>query len=149
MFLFDDAGRGLYTRQQGAVAAWSFVRAASWGQRLGRGDAVRRSRFWTGLLMALSATLGTTEAWADTLVVTESRATSTTAWETTPTLGHDGVSELVVYSLRPLLPSGSFGPGDIWLQRLADGAQLRQGARRTGDPGVAQPELEPGDSVRR
>ena len=59
---------------------------------------------------------------ADTLAVIESRVTSTTAWETTPTLGHDGVSELVVYSLRPLLPSGSFGPGDIWLQRLADGA---------------------------
>jgi len=59
---------------------------------------------------------------ADTLNVTEHQVTSTSAYETTPTLGNDGVSDLVVFTSRELLGGGGFDQGDIWYQRLIDGA---------------------------
>lgn len=57
-----------------------------------------------------------------TLFVTEYRVTSTTLYETTPTLGNDGSGDLVVYTARELLITGFFDQGDIWYQRLVDGA---------------------------
>jgi hypothetical protein len=58
----------------------------------------------------------------DELVITTYQVTSSSLYETTPTLGNDGTSDLVVYTSRELLPSGSFDQGDIWYQRLVDGA---------------------------
>jgi len=66
----------------------------------------------------------TTLTSADTLNVTEHRITSSTAWETTPRLGNDGISDLVTFTRSDLLPGGSMGKGDIWFQRLAGGAPL-------------------------
>jgi len=55
---------------------------------------------------------------ADTLVVTEHQVADTALYETGPTLGNDGTTDLVVYTAREKLPSGMFEPGDIWFQRL-------------------------------
>ena len=54
------------------------------------------------------------------LRVTEHVVTATTTWETSPRLGNDQVSNLVTFTRRALLPDGSMGRGDIWLQRLDD-----------------------------
>ncbi|MFC1609335.1 hypothetical protein ACFL6C_00115 [Myxococcota bacterium] len=66
-------------------------------------------------------------AWADTLQVTEYQVTDSTARETTPTLGsalgHDGATELVVYTVKPWI-DGELGAGDIWYQRLVDGSPV-------------------------
>ena len=61
-------------------------------------------------------------AWADTLESVEYPITSSPAFETTPTVGNDGVTDLVVYTVREQRIDSSFGPGDIWYQRLIDGA---------------------------
>ena len=61
---------------------------------------------------------------ADTLLTDEYLVASTSAYETTPTLGNDGTSDLVVYTMRDLLPTNFFDAGDIWYQRLAGGAPL-------------------------
>jgi hypothetical protein len=61
--------------------------------------------------------------WSDILNVTEHQITSSPGYyETTPSLGNDGVSDLVVYAKRELLAGGALGPGDIFYQRLANGA---------------------------
>ena len=63
-------------------------------------------------------------AFADTLSVNEYLVASTNAYETSPTLGNDGISDLVVYTTRDVLPTGFFDAGNIWYQRLAGGAPL-------------------------
>jgi N-acetylneuraminic acid mutarotase len=63
-------------------------------------------------------------AQGDSLSVTEYRVTETSSWETTPRLGNDGVSDLVTFTRRDIMPDGSGGKGDIWYQRLAGGAPL-------------------------
>lgn len=55
---------------------------------------------------------------ADSLFTSEARITFSTDYETTPTLGNDGSTDLVVYTKRPLLTGGALGPGDIYYQRL-------------------------------
>ncbi|MFX0184000.1 MAG: hypothetical protein ACFE95_13035 [Candidatus Hodarchaeota archaeon] len=50
------------------------------------------------------------------LITTEYRVTSSVEYETNPRLGNDGVSDIVVYTKRMLLPNGNLGPGDIWYQ---------------------------------
>ncbi len=67
-----------------------------------------------GLLLSNSAE-------GDELVVTEHQVTSSSLYETTPTLGNDGISDLVVYTSREMLETGMFDQGDIWYQRLVDG----------------------------
>jgi hypothetical protein len=57
-------------------------------------------------------------ALADTLETTEWQVTSSSAVETTPTVGADGTSAMVVYNVRPVGPTG-FGAGAIYFQRLA------------------------------
>ena len=47
--------------------------------------------------------------------------TNTPAWETTPRLGNDGTSDLVVYTSRIMEADGTLGKGDIWYQRLNQG----------------------------
>ena len=59
---------------------------------------------------------------ADTLQTTNRRITSSTAYETTPTLGNDGTTDLVVFTLRPVLAGGALDGGDIWYQPLVGGA---------------------------
>jgi hypothetical protein len=55
--------------------------------------------------------------------VREHQITVSSADETTPTLGNDGVSDFAVYTYRVVLPDGTRAPGDIWYQRLTpDGA---------------------------
>jgi len=44
--------------------------------------------------------------------------TSSLSRETTPSLGADSISPLVVYTSSQLLSTGSYGPGDIYYQRL-------------------------------
>ena len=61
-------------------------------------------------------------AMADTLVTHEYQATSGALWDTTPRLGNDGVSDLVVFATREMLADGSWSKGDIWYQRLVAGA---------------------------
>ena len=56
-----------------------------------------------------------------TLTVDEYRVTSSTLYETTPTLGNDGTQELVVYTARELLNTGMFEQADIYYQPLLGG----------------------------
>lgn len=53
-------------------------------------------------------------------LVEEFQITSTSTYETTPKLGNDGISDLVVFTARP----DASGAGDIWYQRLAGEAAL-------------------------
>ncbi|MEZ4272051.1 MAG: hypothetical protein R3C68_11680 [Myxococcota bacterium] len=61
-------------------------------------------------------------SFAATLVVTEELAAGTASDETTPTLGQDASTKVVVYTRRDRLPNGSFAPADIYYQRLVNGA---------------------------
>jgi hypothetical protein len=61
-------------------------------------------------------------AWSDTLETVEHRITSSLNHETTPTVANDGETDLVVYTVREALSSGNIGSGDIYYQRLVDGA---------------------------
>ena len=70
--------------------------------------------FFIGALCAVSTS-------ADTLETVERRITASTAFETTPTLGNDGTTDLVVFTMRPYI-NGNFGAGDIWYQPLVGGA---------------------------
>lgn len=67
-------------------------------------------------------------------VLQEHSITNTTAWETTPRLGNDGISDIVTYTRRTLNPDGSLGPGDIYSQRLdASGAPTGPAVQVTND----------------
>ena len=46
------------------------------------------------------------------LTLSEHQITSSTLYETTPTLGNDGVSDIVVYTSRVLENNGFFAQGD-------------------------------------
>lgn len=59
----------------------------------------------------------------DEFVVTEYQVTDTTLWETTPTLGNDGINDLVVYTQRDFTGS-YFTEGDIFYQRLVGGVPV-------------------------
>lgn len=60
---------------------------------------------------------------------------STPSAETSPTLGNDGVSDLVVFTELPPLPGGAVGPGDIWYQRLnSDGSPMGSAVQVTTGP---------------
>jgi hypothetical protein len=74
----------------------------------------------TGIVIAAAMLTGI--ARADTLQTHEYAVTATPSWETTPRLGNDGVSDLVVFTRRDMLADGTLGKGDIWYQRLAGGA---------------------------
>lgn len=63
-------------------------------------------------------------SFAQSLVTTELQATNTDALDTTPTLGDDGVSSLVVYTSFPRLADGTSGPGSVYYQRLGSDALL-------------------------
>jgi hypothetical protein len=80
-----------------------------------------QSRVLSGWVVTLAVALPT-HSRADTLQVSEYAVTATPSWETAPRLGHDGVSDLVVFTEREQLADGSMGKGDIWYQRLASGA---------------------------
>jgi hypothetical protein len=62
-------------------------------------------------------------ALADTLEAAEHQITSSPAYETTPTLGHNDVTgiDYVVYTLRDL-DAGAITAGDIWYQPIVNGA---------------------------
>ena len=79
------------------------------------------SRVLAGLVLALSV-LASTNGRADTLQAREYAVTATPSWETTPRLGNDGVSDLVVFTRRDVQSDGSMGKGDIFYQRLVVGA---------------------------
>jgi hypothetical protein len=67
------------------------------------------------LATALSATAQTT------LITSENRITTSSFYETTPTLGNDGTSDMVVYTSRELLNTGMFDQADIYYQPLLNG----------------------------
>ena len=74
-------------------------------------------------------------AGAQVLNVKETQITVSSANETTPTLGNDGISDLVVYTLRVTLPDGTLAPGDIWYQRVtSDGTPTGPAWQITADP---------------
>jgi beta propeller repeat protein len=79
----------------------------------------RTASKWVFLVLGISVLLATS-AIADTLETVEYRITASTAYETTPTLGNDGTTDLVVYTLKPVV-AGYPGAGDIWYQPLVDG----------------------------
>lgn len=70
---------------------------------------------------------------ADTLETREYQVTMSSAYETTPTLGNDGISDLVVFTMRMRLSDGTFAPADIWYQRVADGAPFGPSVQVTAD----------------
>jgi len=78
----------------------------------------RPANRWIFLVVVISVLLAKSTL-ADTLQTTEYRITASTAHETTPTLGNDGTTDLVVFTLQPVLAGGVFGPGDIWYHDLA------------------------------
>ena len=73
------------------------------------------------LIMACIVLAG--PASADTLQTTEYRVTASSAYETTPTLGNDGTTDLVVFTVKPLV-GGVPAAGDIWYQPLSNGAPV-------------------------
>lgn len=79
-----------------------------------------------------------TRAWesqgSETLNLREYQITMSPAYETTPTLGNDGVSDLVVYSVALRLPNGSLAPADIWYQRLGNDDPFGPAVQVTNDP---------------
>jgi beta propeller repeat protein len=88
-------------------------------------QATARSFWWWGVaLLTLGTLVVTTPVSADTLVATEHQITATADREWTPRLGNDGVWDLVVFTKFDLLPGGSYGPGNIFYQRLVDGAPV-------------------------
>lgn len=67
-------------------------------------------------------------------VLHEQSITNTTAWETTPRLGNDGISDIVTYTRRALNPDNSMEPGEIYYQRLdASGAPAGAAVQVTND----------------
>ena len=89
-------------------------------------EATARSFWWWGVaLLTLGTLVVTAPVSADTLVATEHQITATAdAVETTPRLGNDGDTDLVVFTKFDLLPGGAYGPGNIFYQRLVDGAPV-------------------------
>jgi len=85
-------------------------------------------------LIAMIGVLIAPLASADTLETTLQPITSSLDFETTPTLGNDGTTDLVVYTVRPQLPDGSFGPGNIWYQLLVDGVPSGAAVQVTSGP---------------
>lgn len=90
------------------------------------------------LVMVTALLLQTTLSLAQTtLTVVENQVTSTSFYETTPTLGNDGAEDLVVYTGRELLNSGMFDQANIYYQPLlagqADGPPLQVTASLTDD----------------
>lgn len=84
--------------------------------------------------VAVAGVLGDgNDASGEGLYVTEHQVTSWATYETTPTLGNDGVTDLVVYTLAGLMPIGHLGQGDIWFQRLMDGAPVGSPVQVTDD----------------
>jgi len=69
------------------------------------------------LLIPILFVLMLSPAFADTLHVDEYQVTSSSAIETTPTIGNDGTSDLVVFTVQPLI-NGVPGAADIWYRRL-------------------------------
>jgi beta propeller repeat protein len=86
------------------------------------------------VFLALTCALAAGAAFGDTLDTNEFQITMSSASETTPTLGNDGTSDLVVYTMRVFLPDGSQAPGDIWYQRVANGAPIGPAWQVTADP---------------
>ena len=74
------------------------------------------------LFLLVSVFLISTTA-ADIIETTTHQITSSTADETTPTIGHNDVTntDYVVFTLHPE-SGGLLGPGDIWYQPLFNGA---------------------------
>lgn len=93
----------------------------------------RPAHKWIFLVLMISVSLATSTL-ADTLKVTESQITSSADYETTPTLGNDGSTDLVVYTRRSIPMPGTIGPCDIWYQRLVGGAQYGPPVQVTNDP---------------
>src|SRR6185295_16994626 len=75
---------------------------------------------------------------ADTLHVTIEPVTFTTdASETTPTIGDDGISKVIVYARRPIV-GGEAQPGDIFYQRItSQGVRMGAPVRVSIDVGDA------------
>jgi len=71
------------------------------------------------LIFAVSLLVIPGRSSAQGFVTREFQVTSSNALDTTPTLGNDGNSDLVVYTSYPLLPEGTYGLGRIYYQRLS------------------------------
>jgi beta propeller repeat protein len=77
-----------------------------------------RINFALVVLLAAMLALSRTAAADPRITITEQQITSSSAYEVMPRLGNDGISNLVTFTRMELLPSGDFGPGFIWYQRL-------------------------------
>lgn len=80
-------------------------------------EMTRHSSLTRMAIIIFSVLLIAGTASGDTLNTMESQITASTDAETTPTLGADAASDLVVFSKRAVT-NGGFGPGSIHLQRL-------------------------------
>lgn len=86
-------------------------------------------------VVAISTLLTSVQARAvDLLEAREFQITSSLFRDTTPSLGADGGGSLVVYTSSEQLGVGVFGPGDIFYQRLLDGAPVGAAVAVTSGP---------------
>lgn len=85
-----------------------------------------------GLIVALPAAKAFCQE--SSLNLREYQLTMSSAYETSPTLGNDGVSDLVVYSVALRLPNGSLAPADIWYQRVGNDGPFGPAVQVTNDP---------------
>jgi beta propeller repeat protein len=96
---------------------------------------MRRRLFLMLFVGAVLFALPSGAAGAQELNVKEHQITVSSANETTPTLGNDGISDLVVYTMRVVLPDHTLAPGDIWYQRVTpDGAPTGPAVQVTAEP---------------
>lgn len=86
---------------------------------------------YTAALAVYDGDGGADETWTEVEVsappssisVVEHAISTTSAYETTPTLGADAAGDILVYTSREVLPGGEYDWGQIWAQRLlADGS---------------------------
>lgn len=82
------------------------------------------------------------QAHATTLEVQEAQLTFSSAWETYPTIGNDGISDLVVYTSRVRNLNGTYQAGDIYAQRVVDGVPFGAAIPITGASVGDPPEID-------
>lgn len=90
--------------------------------------------FSTVLVFVLISMVSVPVLSANTFFKTNHQITTSPEIETQPTLGNDGISDIVVYTWHELQAGGTKGPGEIYYQRLHGGAPLGDPVQVTDSP---------------
>lgn len=88
---------------------------------------------WQSSGLDLSANFKARPALAPPPVAEAFQITMVPAFETTPRLGNDGTSDLVVFTMRTRLGDGSFAPADVWYQRVSNGMPIGWSVQVSGE----------------